>query len=68
MKIVGIKVSDCIPTTMKRHSQRVEEFELIKHALYSDPNDQSVWLYHRWLVGEGSPWSKVSSPLAHIIL
>lgn len=27
------------------------EFELVKQALYIDPNDQSGWLYHRWLVG-----------------
>ncbi|KAF8590427.1 rab-protein geranylgeranyltransferase [Ramaria rubella] len=30
-----------------------EEFELIKQAIYTDPGDQSVWLYHRWLVGSG---------------
>ena len=29
------------------------EFELVKQALYVDPNDQSGWLYHRWLVGRG---------------
>ncbi|KAG8885882.1 Rab geranylgeranyltransferase [Tulasnella sp. 331] len=29
------------------------EFELLQHAMYSDPNDQSIWLYHRWLVGAG---------------
>ena len=30
------------------------EFELVKQALYIDPNDQSGWLYHRWLVGRGN--------------
>jgi len=27
------------------------EFELIRDAMYTDPHDQSVWIYHRWLVG-----------------
>ncbi|GJJ12280.1 hypothetical protein Clacol_006521 [Clathrus columnatus] len=30
-----------------------QEFNLIKQAIYTDPGDQSIWLYHRWLVGEG---------------
>lgn len=25
----------------------------MRQALWSDPNDQSAWLYHRWLVGQG---------------
>ncbi|CAI2172698.1 17895_t:CDS:10 [Funneliformis geosporum] len=28
-----------------------KEFELVKAAFYTDPDDQSAWLYHWWLVG-----------------
>ncbi|KAF8495398.1 rab-protein geranylgeranyltransferase, partial [Gautieria morchelliformis] len=37
----------------KRRKFKDQEFELIKQAMYTDPGDQSVWLYHRWLVGPG---------------
>ncbi|UZJ54623.1 hypothetical protein CBS101457_003943 [Exobasidium rhododendri] len=30
---------------------RDEEFELIRQAMYVDPDDQSVWTYHSWLIG-----------------
>jgi geranylgeranyl transferase type-2 subunit alpha len=33
--------------------RRDPEFELVRNAMYTDPEDQSVWVYHRWLVGSG---------------
>ena len=27
------------------------EFALVKAAFYTEPQDQSAWLYHRWLLG-----------------
>ncbi|KAI6133905.1 rab-protein geranylgeranyltransferase [Pisolithus thermaeus] len=30
-----------------------EELELIHNTIYMDPEDQSAWIYHRWLMGSG---------------
>lgn len=31
-------------------SKRDDEFELIRQAIFVDPDDQSVWTYHDWLI------------------
>ncbi len=28
-----------------------QEYELVKNAFYTEPHDQSSWLYLRWLIG-----------------
>lgn len=31
-----------------------KEFELVTQALWTDPGDQSGWLYHSWLIGQST--------------
>ncbi|CAO1630095.1 unnamed protein product [Parajaminaea phylloscopi] len=37
-------------TDVELRVARTEEFDLLRQAIYTDPSDQSVWLYHAWLV------------------
>lgn len=41
--------AESLSTTQMR-KRRDEEFDLVKQALFTDPDDQSVWIYHEWLV------------------
>lgn len=38
---------------VQRRKEMDEEFELIRQAMFVDPEDQSVWTYHSWLIGLG---------------
>ncbi|PKI82282.1 Bet4p [Malassezia vespertilionis] len=35
-----------------RIQERDKEFELLQQAMYTDPGDSSIWIYHRWLVSQ----------------
>eukprot|EP01133_Synstelium_polycarpum_P007478 gene7478-8749_t len=39
------------PETMSMFEKVKEEFELVRNAVFTDPKDQSPWIYHKWLVG-----------------
>jgi len=55
-------------TYSRTFSAAFPEFDLVRNAMYTDPDDQSVWLYHRWLVGTGKRCSfqRVLSVLSEI--
>ncbi|KAI0080616.1 rab-protein geranylgeranyltransferase [Panus rudis PR-1116 ss-1] len=45
---------------------REEEFELVRNAMYTDPDDQSVWLYHAWLIGQGNDIDRLNYEIQSI--
>lgn len=41
-------------TEQEREATVDNEFDLVKNAIYTDPEDQSAWLYDLWLIGRGT--------------
>ena len=38
------------------------EYNLVKQALFTEPDDQSGWLYHRWLLGQTAAGGRGAGP------
>ncbi|KAK9896279.1 rab-protein geranylgeranyltransferase [Cystobasidium minutum MCA 4210] len=43
------KILSEVESSEEREKMLDQEFDLVKQALYTDPDDQSAWIYHRWL-------------------
>ncbi|KAG0041336.1 hypothetical protein BGZ90_009918, partial [Linnemannia elongata] len=54
-------------STEEREAIVDNEFDLVKNAIYTDPEDQSAWLYELWLIGRGMAFSANTHKILHNI-
>ncbi|PIK43719.1 putative geranylgeranyl transferase type-2 subunit alpha [Apostichopus japonicus] len=52
-KLLPLLYPDQIHPDRPTEETLLQEYELVQNAFFTDPNDQSGWFYHRWLLGRG---------------
>jgi len=51
----SVLIPSIYPSNTKEYRQVLDhEYELIRNAFYTEPADQSAWIYHRWLTNQVS--------------
>lgn len=52
-KLLPLLYPDSVNPDRPTEEILLQEYELAQNAFFTDPNDQSAWFYHRWLLGRG---------------
>lgn len=50
------------PKPQLRLSVLEQELQLVRQAMYTEPEDQSAWMYHRWLLSMLLPHLRSTRP------